>query len=176
MWDQLFVYVCSFASLNAWRESASMLVWLQTVQSSTQTNARTQFPAVKQHMWKHNLASRSSRKHTCSTFGSVIATVSVSTSRGSLLPLASCSLWSVQAAVDDIRAARHSEAVRPRNTRLDFLLRSWLAAMLSVLALADLTSHQLFFLIAQTLNHTSTNFTSFFPSFLKKFSHWLHKV
>lgn len=119
----------------------------------TEVHARNCRHTDKHHMWKHNLASRSSRKHTRSTFASVIVTVCVSPGRGSVLPLPSCWLFGLQASVDESRAARHSGAVRPRGTRLAFLLSSWLAATVSVLALADLTSRQLFILIVQTPYH-----------------------
>lgn len=61
------------------------------------------------HMWKHNLGSWSSRRHTRSRFGSVIVTVSVSPGHGSSLPLPSCWLWGLQAAAEDSTAGRHRE-------------------------------------------------------------------
>ena len=85
-------------------------------------------------MWKHNFASRSSRKHTCSAFGSVIVTSCVS------LPVTVHFSRCLPAGSDPSRLM----LLIAEPLGGGFLLSSWLAATVSVLALADLTSHQLF--------------------------------
>lgn len=131
--------------------SNSLLVWLQMVQGQTlcyaQMHAIPGTPAEfsitpensRIRRWRYTHRGRLTSECThISLFSSIMATVFVIMGCSSLLLFPSCWLRGLQAAVHYSKEHQQSGVIWPCNTWLDFLLSSWLAALVSMLTLADL--------------------------------------